>query len=120
MRHEFTQFTCSFPVLKSGSASNGCLEVRIGGSSHGLFNGLMTLRQLLIQGGFYFWPVECVFKNHIAMFVAGESGEWRLPQVEISCFDETSAWTLAIFSVSPCPKFVDVAKGMNRSTNGVV
>ena len=105
---------------QSGSASNGCLEVRIGGSSHGLFNGLMTLRQLLIQGGFYFWPVECVFKNHIAMFVAGESGEWRLPQVEISCFDETSAWTLAIFCVSPCPKFVDVAKGMNRSTNGVV
>lgn len=48
---------------QSGSAPNGCLEVRIGGSSHGLFNGLMTLRQLLIQGGFYFWPVETVFSK---------------------------------------------------------
>jgi len=44
------------------SVSSQNAEVRIGGSSHGLFNGLMTLRQLLIQG---------------------ESGEWRLPQVEI-------------------------------------
>lgn len=38
-------------------------EVRITGStSHGLFNGLMTLRQLFVQG---------------------DAGEWRLPQVKI-------------------------------------
>lgn len=51
------------PEKYTFSVSSEKNEVRITGStSHGLFNGLMTLRQLFVQG---------------------DAGEWRLPQVKI-------------------------------------